>query len=95
MKEPPEEDEEDEEGGTEEDFFILFSELQQRTYTLYCYTRMGDLSLPPLPQDAPPQPASQPVDVSGPAPSSGTSSSVSINMMGAGSGDRVSMKLSF
>lgn len=46
---PPSADDE-EGGGTDEDFYVLFSELQQRTYTLYCYTRIGDVSLPPLPE---------------------------------------------
>ena len=39
-------------GLTEEDFFLLFSELRDRTYTLYCFTRIGDVSLPPLPPEA-------------------------------------------
>jgi hypothetical protein len=34
---------------SEADFFLLFSELRQRTYTLYCFTRIGDLAPPPLP----------------------------------------------
>ena len=52
-------EEEEMEGGSEEDFFALFTELKQRTYHLYCFTRIGEIGLPPLPEAQPP-PQQQP-----------------------------------
>ena len=39
---------------SDEDFYLLFSELKQRTYTLYCYTRFGTAPLPALPTTSTP-----------------------------------------
>ena len=49
----------DEADGSEDDFYLLFAELKQRTYTLYCYTRIGERAPPPLPRARPPAAASQ------------------------------------
>jgi hypothetical protein len=44
---------------TDEDFYLLFSELKQRTYTLYCFTRIGDVALPEMPPEVAAQAAAQ------------------------------------
>lgn len=38
---------------SDEDFDLLFGELRQRTYTLYCFTRVGTLPLPAPPTSSP------------------------------------------
>lgn len=77
-----------EEDGTpvsDDDFYALFAELKQRTYSLYCFTRMGERDAPP---PLPPQPAQAMAAVGG----DGAAPPVEVQVSAAGS-DRVTMSI--
>ena len=54
----------------DDDFYVVFSELKQRTYTLYCFTHM-ERTLAPLPPRPAPKAATAPKAKAAPTPTTG------------------------
>lgn len=90
---------------TDEDFYLLFSELQQRTYTLYCFTRIGDVQLPEMPPEVAAQAAAQAAQlraqlhaeaVAASSPGSGSRTpavELTISPEGSSDGQRVNLRI--
>ena len=84
-------DEDDGAAVSDEDFYAFFGELQQRTYSLYCFTRMGERDMPP---PLPPRPVEGSAAVGGGGAIGGGSSEPGVQLrMSADGADRVHLSI--